>query len=214
MVSSNASLSFEEIAKARVSPDQVIFFQLYKNKDNAVAAERIREVERLGYKAIFLTVDAPITGNRERDVRSSWELDEINAIGQSGQADKPLTQAQIDMEEDMDTDTSGTAGGFLVNDDIDMTWEEVRLSVLVCNPSPKRLPADHPMAAQRHEASDCPQGHPVCRGKRNTLRMCFPIPDKCCDRTPCWPLRQAWMELWCPIMAVSAQNGNHISSFR
>lgn len=130
MVSSNASLSYTEIAHSRVRPDQVLFFQLYKNKDNAIAAQRIHDVERLGYKAIFLTVDAPITGNRERDVRSSWELEEINAIGQEkGNADLPLTRAQVEMEEDMDTDTSGTAGGLLVNDDIDMTWHEVISSV-------------------------------------------------------------------------------------
>lgn len=125
MVSSNASLSFEEIANSRVDPSQVLFFQLYKNKDNAIALERIREVERLGYKAIFLTVDAPMTGNRERDVRSAWELDDINSAGKN-KADLPLTQAQVDaQEEEIDTDTNGTAGALLVNDDINMTWEEV-----------------------------------------------------------------------------------------
>ena len=36
MVSSNASLSYEEIASARVAPDQVQFFQLYKNKNNDI----------------------------------------------------------------------------------------------------------------------------------------------------------------------------------
>lgn len=130
MVSSNASLSFEEIAHSRVFPDQTLFFQLYKNKDNAIAGQRIRDVERLGYKAIFLTVDAPITGNRERDVRSSWELDDINAVAKDkSSADVPLSQAQVEMEEDVETDTSGTAGGLLVNDDIDMTWHEVGLAV-------------------------------------------------------------------------------------
>lgn len=74
MVSSNASLSYAEIAAAS-SPSQTLFFQFYKHKDDAVALKRIREVERLGYRAIFLTVDAVVPSNRERDVRSPWVLD-------------------------------------------------------------------------------------------------------------------------------------------
>ena len=35
----------------------------------------MRKAERLGYKALCLTVDAPITGRRERDLRSgAWEV--------------------------------------------------------------------------------------------------------------------------------------------
>jgi len=125
MVSSNASLSYEEIADSRVSPDQVLFFQLYKNKDNSKALERIREVERLGYKAIFLTVDAPITGNRERDVRSAWQLEEINEIGKGKSKEElPLTQEQVELDGDFTTDSGDTASVLLVDDDIDMTWEE------------------------------------------------------------------------------------------
>lgn len=125
MVSSNASLSFAEIAASRVTPDQVLFFQLYKHKNNDIALQRIREVEQLGYKAIFLTVDAPVTGNRERDVRAAWEVEELEAIGKGkSEPEAPLTQKQVDDIEE-DTDTSGTAGALLANDDIDMTWDEV-----------------------------------------------------------------------------------------
>lgn len=125
MVSSNASLSFSEIAASRVTPDQVLFFQLYKHKNNDIALQRIREVEQLGYKAIFLTVDAPVTGNRERDVRAAWEVEELEAIGKGkSEPEAPLTHKQVDDIEE-DTDTSGTAGALLANDDIDMTWDEV-----------------------------------------------------------------------------------------
>ncbi|KAI0702513.1 FMN-dependent dehydrogenase-domain-containing protein [Cytidiella melzeri] len=126
MVSSNASLSFEEIANSRVNPDQVLFFQLYKHRDNAKALERVREAERLGYKAIFLTVDAPIIGNRERDVRASWELEDINAVAKNqSKPDVPLTQSRVDAtEEEIDTNLDGTVGQSLANDDIDMTWDE------------------------------------------------------------------------------------------
>ncbi|GJE85999.1 FMN-dependent alpha-hydroxy acid dehydrogenase family protein [Phanerochaete sordida] len=126
MVSSNASLSFAEIAAARVTPDQVLVFQLYKHKDNDVALKRIREVEQLGYKAIFLTVDAPFPGNRERDARSAWELEEIELAAEQGEekstAELPLTKKKLeDVEEDVDT--GGTASSYLANDDVDMTWD-------------------------------------------------------------------------------------------
>ncbi|KAF7303314.1 hypothetical protein MKEN_01295500 [Mycena kentingensis (nom. inval.)] len=78
MVSSNASMSYEEIIAA-AQPSQTLFFQLYKNSKDSVAEERVREVERLGYKAIFLTVDAVVPGNRENDIRSPWVVEDIEA---------------------------------------------------------------------------------------------------------------------------------------
>lgn len=129
MVSSNASLSYAEIAAARTTPDQVLFFQLYKHKDNSVALKRIREIEQLGYKAIFLTVDAPVPGNRERDARSAWEIEEIERAGAgegegTSKADVPMAGKEVE-EIEQEVDTGGQAGALLVNDDIDMTWDEV-----------------------------------------------------------------------------------------
>ncbi|EKM60941.1 uncharacterized protein PHACADRAFT_204088 [Phanerochaete carnosa HHB-10118-sp] len=127
MVSSNASLSYAEIAGARVAPDQVMFFQLYKNKNDDTAAKRVREVEQLGYKAIFLTVDAPFPGNRERDARAAWELKELERAAEAGEkggsAEMPLTTKKLEQVEE-DVDTGGTASAFLANDDVDMTWDK------------------------------------------------------------------------------------------
>ncbi|OCH90591.1 hypothetical protein OBBRIDRAFT_754729 [Obba rivulosa] len=71
MVSSNASLSYAEIAASRISDAQALFFQLYKHTD-ALAETRIHEVESLGYNAIFLTVDAIVSGFRVREIRDSF----------------------------------------------------------------------------------------------------------------------------------------------
>ena len=86
MVSSNASLSYAEIAAARVSSDQPLFFQLYKHKyrDDDRAAERVREVVRLGYKVIWLTVDAPFLGDRERDMRAGWRAENMERLKRQG----------------------------------------------------------------------------------------------------------------------------------
>ncbi|KAI0082168.1 hypothetical protein K474DRAFT_1694475 [Panus rudis PR-1116 ss-1] len=128
MVSSNASLSYSEIANARVSPSQPLFFQLYKHKDKAIAEKRIREVESLGYKAIFLTVDAIVPGNRERDVRAGWEVEDVEAIAR-GQQGSPrsgeLPRKGSDLEEiEEEVDVTGTAGALVLNDDQNMTWKE------------------------------------------------------------------------------------------
>lgn len=129
MVSSNASLSYAQIAEARVTPDQPLFFQLYKHRDDKIAEQRVREVIALGYKAIFLTVDAICAGNRERDIRAPFELEK-----QEREADKPdqrtgggkaAADAPAKPKEDgEDVNLLGTAGALIANDDLDMTWEK------------------------------------------------------------------------------------------
>ena len=126
MVSSNASLSYAQIAEARLTPDQPLFFQLYKHRDNAIAAERVREVVALGYNAIFLTVDAIVAGNRERDIRAPYELEEQEAeaerVANEGQP-KPKADLPANKVEGPDPNLMGTAGALVANDDMDMTWE-------------------------------------------------------------------------------------------
>ncbi|KAI0778046.1 FMN-dependent dehydrogenase-domain-containing protein [Trametes elegans] len=130
MVSSNASLSYAQIADARVHPTQPLFFQLYKHRNDKIAEQRVREAVELGYNAIFLTVDAVVAGNRERDIRAPFELEE-----QEREADKPEEhtgggQAAADLpakqkkdEDAKDVNLLGTAGALIANDDLDMTWE-------------------------------------------------------------------------------------------
>ncbi|KAF8216084.1 FMN-dependent dehydrogenase-domain-containing protein [Mycena galopus ATCC 62051] len=96
MVSSNASMSYAEIIQA-TPPSHPMFFQLYKHANDAEAEKRVREVERLGYKAIFLTVDA--------DIKSPWVIEDL----ESG---APKVRQLF-----------GTAGALIVHDDRDMTWE-------------------------------------------------------------------------------------------
>ena len=119
MVSTNASLSYRQIAAARGSPDQPIFFQLYKHKNDATAAKLIREVEALGYKAIFLTVDALVPSNREMDTRAPHYLEDFEKQGVRRQLDSKADEEEVGI--------LGTAGGLIINNDVDMTWERVRI---------------------------------------------------------------------------------------
>jgi L-lactate dehydrogenase (cytochrome) len=116
MVSSNASMSPAEI-RAVAHPSQALFFQLYKHRNDEIAEQRVAEVERLGYKAIFLTVDALTPGNRERDIRSPWILEE--------QENGPIYFQPDSNNNPEEVDFLGTAGALIANDDRDMTWEKV-----------------------------------------------------------------------------------------
>ena len=126
MVSSNSSCSFAELAQARTSPEQPLFFQLYKNRDDQTAMAKVKHVEELGYKAIFLTVDAVVMSNRERDIKAkSAEQDEMASMQEAGRS-TTASQRQ-DLEDDDEAfDTSGTAGALIASSDRDMTWEKAR----------------------------------------------------------------------------------------
>ena len=159
MVSSNASLSPAEIAAARLSPAQPLFFQLYKPRDPARAAARVREVAALGYRAIFLTVDAPVSANRERDIRAPAVLEAQERAAAGPDALRDPSDAEADAP-----DHFGTAGALLANDDLDMTWKEVRGGVRRGRCACADGGADDPVAAERHDAADRAEGHTVRRG--------------------------------------------------
>ncbi|CAK5264967.1 unnamed protein product [Mycena citricolor] len=99
---------------AAAQPSQPLFFQLYKHSDDATAEKRVREVERLGYKAIFLTVDAVVPGNREKDLRSPWIMEDQEKGSPTYYKEGVVDDAPFSF---------GTAGALIVNDDRDMTWE-------------------------------------------------------------------------------------------
>lgn len=69
MISTLASCSLKEVSEAKTNPDQVQWFQLYVNSDRKITDNLLKEVEKLGMKAIFVTVDAPSLGRREKDMQ-------------------------------------------------------------------------------------------------------------------------------------------------
>ncbi|BGP02360.1 hypothetical protein NBRC10513v2_006008 [Rhodotorula toruloides] len=72
MVSANASVGFEELA-SQAKEGQILFYQLYVNRDRAKSEDILRRVAKAGYKAICVTVDAPVAGKRERDERAKLD---------------------------------------------------------------------------------------------------------------------------------------------
>lgn len=75
LVATRSSMSIESIMKARTMEDQPIFSQLYMDKEMARSEAFIRRVEKAGVGAVWLTVDSPVTGKRERDERLKAHVD-------------------------------------------------------------------------------------------------------------------------------------------
>lgn len=71
MIPTLASCSFDEIVDAKQG-DQVQWLQLYVNKDRAITEKIVAHAEKRGCKGLFITVDAPQLGRREKDMRSKF----------------------------------------------------------------------------------------------------------------------------------------------
>ncbi|KAJ7437799.1 FMN-dependent dehydrogenase-domain-containing protein [Mycena galericulata] len=83
MIPTLASCSFDEIVDA-AQPGQVQFFQLYVNKDRAITKKLVQHAESRGVKALFITVDAPQLGRREKDMRMKFEAEDPSVVRKSG----------------------------------------------------------------------------------------------------------------------------------
>ncbi|EME76964.1 uncharacterized protein MYCFIDRAFT_61252 [Pseudocercospora fijiensis CIRAD86] len=72
MIPTLASCSFDEIVDAREG-DQVQWLQLYVNKNRDITKRIVQHAEQRGCKGLFITVDAPQLGRREKDMRSKFD---------------------------------------------------------------------------------------------------------------------------------------------
>ena len=73
-VSTATSLRLEDIANA--APDGLRWFQLYHLGSRDASEQLIRHAVATGHRAIALTVDVPLLGRRERDLRNVFTLPE------------------------------------------------------------------------------------------------------------------------------------------
>ena len=72
MIPTLASCSFDEIVDAKKG-DQVQWLQLYVNKNRDITKRIVQHAEKRGCKGLFITVDAPQLGRREKDMRSKFD---------------------------------------------------------------------------------------------------------------------------------------------
>jgi 4-hydroxymandelate oxidase len=71
VLSTISTTPVEEVVKATDGP---VWFQLYVYKDRAATKALVQRIEAAGCSAIELTVDVPLLGQRERDVRNSFAV--------------------------------------------------------------------------------------------------------------------------------------------
>lgn len=87
VVSTQASVSLEAIAGQAAAP---LWFQLYVQPDRDFTAGLVRRAEQAGYRALVVTVDAPVNGVRNREQRAGFSLPEgIEAVNLKGMKGLP-----------------------------------------------------------------------------------------------------------------------------
>lgn len=73
-MSTLSTTSIEDVSAS--SPNALKWYQLYIYKDREITKGLVRRAEKAGFKALVLTVDAPIFGLRRRDVKNAFKLPE------------------------------------------------------------------------------------------------------------------------------------------
>jgi len=114
ILSTLSNTAVEDVVAAASGP---VWFQLYVYRDRAVTRELVKRVEAAGCRALVLTVDAPLLGRRERDVRNRFTLPPELAIKNllpAGFAQLPATVGE-----------SGLAAYFADLLDAGLTWDVV-----------------------------------------------------------------------------------------
>ncbi|GAB0133769.1 hypothetical protein EsDP_00002166 [Epichloe bromicola] len=107
MIPTMASCSLDEMVDARRG-DQVQWLQLYVNKDREITRRIVQHAERRGCRGLFITVDAPQLGRREKDMRTKF------------------TDKGSDVQSGQETDTSqGAARAISSFIDPSLSWKDV-----------------------------------------------------------------------------------------
>ena len=140
-----ATTSIEEVMAIATGP---VWFQLYVFRDRALTASLVQRAEAAGCKAVVLTVDVPVPGTRERDVRNRFTLPEhlfLKNLRPAGLEKLPKGVAD-----------SGMAAYAAANFDPALTWKDVEwLAQLTNLPILVKgiLRADDALSAVNHGAA-------------------------------------------------------------
>jgi len=78
ILSTFSTASIDEVVAAAAAP---VWFQLYVLKDRGATRALVQRAEAAGAAALVITVDAPLLGNRRRDVASGFALPDDVRVG-------------------------------------------------------------------------------------------------------------------------------------
>ena len=133
------------------APDASRWFQLYVFRDRGVSRELVAEAVEHAYEALVVTVDVPVRGFRERDLRSGSELSPVRALPASARGDVTMTPADFsalidpalnwkDIEElAADSQLPVLVKGILTPEDARMAVEHGARGVIVSNHGGRQL---------------------------------------------------------------------------
>ena len=96
-LSTLATATLEEVADA--APDAPRWYQLYWPPDRGLVREVVARVEAAGYRALVVTVDLPVLGRRERDLRTGFSVPAdtpVPAFAAFAETEGAVTPAQIE----------------------------------------------------------------------------------------------------------------------
>lgn len=93
MIPTLASCSFDEIVD-EAKPNQTQWFQLYVNSDREITKKIVQHAEARGMKGLFITVDAPQLGRREKDMKTKSIVDLSFVQGEDDEADRSQGSAR------------------------------------------------------------------------------------------------------------------------
>lgn len=79
VLSTLSNYSLEDVRAA--SPSGLQWFQLYVYLDRQITLDLVKRAEAAGYRALVVTVDTPILGRREADVRNKFSLPSHLSMG-------------------------------------------------------------------------------------------------------------------------------------
>ncbi|KJE92024.1 peroxisomal glycolate oxidase [Capsaspora owczarzaki ATCC 30864] len=120
ILSSWSTTSIEDVAAANGNAG-ARWFQLYVYRDRAVTAQLVKRAEQSGYTALVLTVDTPILGRREADIRNGFRLPPHLRLANFSETDSKATGVSITDKKD-----SGLAAYVAAQIDQTLTWKDVK----------------------------------------------------------------------------------------
>ncbi|CCD24783.1 FMN-dependent alpha-hydroxy acid dehydrogenase NDAI_0D04700 [Naumovozyma dairenensis CBS 421] len=126
MISTLASCSVEEIVGAAPSKDQIQWYQVYINSDRNVTRHMIKKVEDLGVKALFVTVDAPFMGAREKDLKIKFSNSSQGPKVMTSKAKDDINKSIVNKKEEAAGDvTEGASRTLSKFIDPSLTWKDI-----------------------------------------------------------------------------------------
>lgn len=91
-----ASYTMEQVAEAATGP---LWYQLYAYREREVNLRLMQRAEQAGYKAVVVTVDTPMLGRRESEIRAGFhKRDTVRAVNLLSDDMRPLFDAPADVD--------------------------------------------------------------------------------------------------------------------